>query len=73
MILDIFNAVYDLLAKDNQNEEGLENLSEMLEGEGKFFKSHFKELNLLLQNIFKIPKLEDGIKRMATEMLVDYS
>ena len=45
----------------------------MLEIDGKFFKSNFKELNLLLQNIFKIPKIESGIKRMATEMLVCYS
>lgn len=30
-------------------------------------------MNELLQNIFKIKDLESGVKRMATEMLVDYA
>lgn len=54
LILDIFNAVYGLLVNDNFNDEGLEVLSEMLDVEYKFFKQNFKELNQLLQNVFKI-------------------
>lgn len=73
LVMNIYEAVYNVLVKDNCNEEGLEALSEMLDVEHKFFKAHFKELNMLLQNIFKIPNIENGIKRMATEMLVDYS
>lgn len=57
----------------NGNEEGLEVLSEMIDIEPKFFKKKFKELNELLQNIFKIKNLESGVKRMATEILVDYA
>ncbi|MDD2840636.1 MAG: hypothetical protein PHY80_06025 [Rickettsiales bacterium] len=52
--------------KNNSNEEGLEVLSEMIDIEPKFFKKRFKELNELLQNIFKIKDLESGVKRMAT-------
>lgn len=57
----------------NSNEEGLEVLAEMIEIEPKFFKKKFKELNELLQNIFKIKNLESGVKRMTTEILVDYA
>lgn len=56
LIADIFNAVYSLLLND-QEEEGLEVLSEMLEVDVKFFKANYNELNQLLQNIFKIPKI----------------
>lgn len=44
-----------------------------MEVDVKFFKGNYNELNLLLQNIFKIPKIEGGVKRMATEILVDFS
>lgn len=73
LVLNIYEAVYNILVKDNCNEEGLEVLSEMLDIEHKFFKPTFKELNILLQNIFKINEIESGIKRMATEILVDFS
>lgn len=45
----------------------------MLEVDVKFFKGNYNELNQLLQNIFKIPKIEGGVKRMATETMVDFS
>lgn len=45
----------------------------MLEVEVKFFKQNYNELSLLLQRIFKIPGIEGGPKRMATEILVDFS
>jgi importin-5 len=45
----------------------------MIDIEPKFFKKKLKELNELLQNVFKMPDLESGVKRMATEMLVDYA
>ena len=48
-------------------------LSDMLEVDVKFFKANYNELNQLLQNIFKIPDIEGGVKRMATEILVDFS
>jgi hypothetical protein len=72
IIIDLFKGVYDLLNTFG-NEEGLEVLSEMIDIEPKFFKKNFKELNELLQNIFKIKNLESGVRRMATEMLVDYA
>lgn len=73
MITDIYNVVYTLIIAKDSNEEGLEILSEMLDVDYKFFKGHFKELNELLQTIFKLPDIEGGVKRMATEILVDYS
>jgi hypothetical protein len=45
----------------------------MLDVDCKFFKSDFKGLNELLQNIFKLKNVEGGVKRMATEILVDFS
>ena len=45
----------------------------MLDIDHKFFKNSFKELNDLLQSIFKIKDIESGVQRMATEILVDYS
>lgn len=48
-------------------------LSEIIDADPKFFKKKLKELNELLQNIFKMPDIENGVKRMATEMLVDYA
>lgn len=45
----------------------------MLETEPRFFKKSFKELVELLTTIFRIPKIEGGVKRMATELLVDYA
>ena len=45
----------------------------MIEVEPKFFKKKFKELYLLMKKVFEIPKLESGIKRMATELMIDYA
>lgn len=45
----------------------------MLDVDHKFFKNNFKELNELLNSIFNIKGVEPGVKRMATEILVDYS
>jgi len=45
----------------------------MLETEPRFFKKNFKELCDLLMNIFRMPDLEGGVRRMATEILVDYA
>lgn len=64
--------MYILIEKDSE-EEGLEILSEMLDLDYKFFKHSFKELIQLLQTIFKIKNIEGGVKRMATEILVDYT
>lgn len=72
LIANIFGAVYALLQSDS-NEEGLEALSEMLETEPRFFKKNFKDLTTLLTSIFKMPDIEGGVKRMATEILVDYA
>lgn len=38
----------------------------MLDVDHKFFKHNFKELNALLQSIFKLKNIEGGVKRMAT-------
>lgn len=73
LTLQIYNVVYHLLVNDKGNEEGLEVLSDMIEVEPKFFKKKFKELYELMQTIFKIPKLESGVKRMATELMIDYA
>jgi hypothetical protein len=72
LIINIFEAVYALIQHDN-NEEGLEALSEMLETEPRFFKKNFKELVELLTRVFRIPNIEGGVRRMATEILVDYA
>lgn len=45
----------------------------MLDVEPKFFKKKFKELHQLLKNVFSIPGLEMGVKRIATEIMVDFS
>jgi hypothetical protein len=45
----------------------------MLDIDHKFFKASFKQLNELLQSIFNIKGIESGVKRMSTELLVDYS
>lgn len=72
LITSVFAAVYALIQNEG-NEEGLEALSEMLETEPRFFKKNFKDLTKLLTEIFKMPDIEPGVKRMATEILVDYS
>jgi hypothetical protein len=38
----------------------------MIDIEPKFFKKKFKELYDLLHSIFNLPKIESGVKRMAT-------
>lgn len=45
----------------------------MLDIDHKFFKSSFKQLIELLQTVFNMKNIESGVKRMATETLVDYS
>jgi hypothetical protein len=65
LTISIFEAVYVLLQRDSK-EDGLETLSEMLETEPRFFKKHFKELCDLLMNIFRMPNIEGGVRRMAT-------
>lgn len=45
----------------------------MLEVEPRFFKKNFKELVELLTRIFRIPNIEGGVRRMTTEILVDYA
>lgn len=45
----------------------------MLDIEPKFFKKKFKELVELLKSIFHLKDIESGVKRMATEILVDYA
>jgi len=72
LTISLFEAIYILLQKEN-NEEGLETLSEMLESEPRFFKKHFKEMTELLNKIFRMPNIEGGIRRMATEIMVDYA
>lgn len=72
LVLNIYEAVFLLIEKDNE-EEGLESLSEMLEVEPKFFRKTFKELVELLTRIFKIPNIEPGVRRMTTEILVDFA
>jgi hypothetical protein len=72
LVLNIYEAVFLLIEKNN-DEEGLEVLSEMLEVEPKFFRKTFKELVELLTRIFKIPNIEGGVRRMTTEILVDFA
>lgn len=62
-----------MLMNKDQDEEGLEALSEMLDLEPKFFKKSFKELVELLTRIFRIPNIEPGVRRMTTEILVDFA
>lgn len=72
LVLNIYEAVFLLIEKE-QEEEGLSTLSEMLEVEPKFFRKTFKELVELLTRIFKIPNIEPGVRRMTTEILVDFA
>lgn len=72
LVISIYEAVLYLIQKDS-DEEGLEALSEMLEVEPKFFKKSFKELVTLLSAIFNTPGIEGGVKRMTTEILVDFA
>lgn len=65
LIISIFEAVYSLI-QNNNDEEGLEALSEMLETEHRFFKKNFKELVELLTRVFRMPNIEGGVRRMAT-------
>lgn len=51
----------------------MEALSEMLEVEPRFFKKNFKELVELLSKIFRLPNIEGGVRRMTTEILVDFA
>jgi hypothetical protein len=45
----------------------------MLEVEPKFFRKTFKELVELLTRIFRIKDIEGGVRRMTTEILVDFA
>lgn len=65
LTISMFEAIYMLL-HNSGDEEGLETLSEMLESEPRFFKKHFKEMTELLTKIFRMPKIEAGVRRMAT-------
>ena len=71
-MLNIYEAVYLLIEKEGE-EEGLSALSEMLEIEPKFFRKTFKELVELLTRIFRLKDIEGGVRRMTTEILVDFA
>jgi len=58
LVIPIYEAAYFLLLHDNNNDEGLEVVSDLVEQQPKFLKKTFRELNQLMYNVISIPKLE---------------
>lgn len=73
LVLPFYEVAYHLLVNDNQNSDGLDTISEIVETEPHFLKKTFPQLNELVHKIAGIKSLDSGVKKIGAEALLTFA